>query len=253
MVSRHNRRARVLAVALLVALMLPTTLASADYWRDQRDFNIAHNGYFITESARTTIDGADIAQVFRNSANKWRTAALSVRAFTLHANMVEFEGLIGGVDKYHCFPAYRLSGRGQYVLGLTRPKGTTSDPEVTQLEAIYPDSVNGNNKHGNGCYCDRRWNHTVVTLYVAGIRKNAAGFEVPFSQSATATAVHEIGHSLKMAHAPVGDAPGGGTENRNDRPRTGEASIMKDGDQFPVIVDLQAYDVRQLRMKWGNR
>lgn len=82
---------------------------------------------------------------------------------------------------------------------------------------------------GSVCY-DCTWTYTRVYLYDNNMDK----FDYS-TTNRTATAVHEVGHSLKLAHTPSSSS---------------SSSIMKQGRKsftYPT-----SYDKGQLKNKWGN-
>lgn len=81
---------------------------------------------------------------------------------------------------------------------------------------------------GNACL-DCRWTYTKLYLYDNNMR--ALNYS---TTNRTATAIHEVGHSLKLAHTPA-EAP---------------SSIMKQGRK--TLTDPTTYDKAQLKAKWGN-
>lgn len=261
MVFLKRQRARIIAGALIAALIVPVTVASADYWRGRRINTGPSGGFFIDRSAQVIIDGADIAQIFRNSAQKWRSASIGTPgAPSVATNFIELPNGGAECDVYYAQPAYRAKdARLRVARGLTRIYGILPNGEIDNLDSVYSDRLNGVNKHGNGCGHDRAWKKATVTLYTDSIRAGANGFNNPptrivtFGDVAQNTAVHEIGHTLKLAHSPTGDLLGDGTENRNDLLRAGELrTLMENRDSLPFMLEPQPYDKRQLQAKWRN-
>ena len=166
--------------------------------------------------------------------------------------MIEQPDWIPGCDKYYVESVVRVKGRSDLdALAVTRIYGATPNPNIRNLEVYYPDRVPpGTPTHGNGCGHDRDWNIAVVILSEKGIENNAMAFGQPFLVIAQSVTVHELGHTLKLAHTMRNGKPGYGTENYNEPLRPGEKSIMQPGDQFPILVDIQPYDKRQLEAKW---
>lgn len=99
--------------------------------------------------------------------------------------------------------------------------GTTSVADRTGLmQAMGP--------RGSVCL-DCTWTYTLVYLYDNNMDK----FEYT-TTNRTATAVHEVGHSLKLDHTPS----------------SGSSSIMKQGRKSSTYPT--TYDKGQLKAKWGN-
>lgn len=200
MVLHQKRRARILAVALIVSLLVPIAVASTDYWRGKRTNGAPSGGFYITPSAQVTIRGADIGNLFRSGAQKWRGASIP-NAASVATNMIEHFEWVPGSDKYYVEDAYRLKGQEDLnAQAVTRIYGNTPKPGLRNLDIGFPDSVKGQNKHGNGCGHDRDWDIAVVILFDKGANKAAQDFNRPFALLAESAILHELGHTLKIAH-----------------------------------------------------
>ncbi len=254
-----NRRTRVVAVGLLAALLVPLATASADYWDGKRVDNTPTGGYYIFSTVGN-VDGVDYEAVFRYAAGRWANGSVILTQYVRERGSSS-----KGFDKYLTEPGFTLKAaslKGPY--GRTRIYGPTGGNPVTQdLEAYYPDypkGINGPKKHGDGCGHDKNWEVATVTLYTNTIRDKADAYaradpNITRLRVAQSTAVHEIGHTLKIAHSQLynGEGGGGGTIGKNVPYTTseGNSSVMRIGDNYPFPNDLQSYDKRQRRSKWG--
>lgn len=81
------------------------------------------------------------------------------------------------------------------------------------------------------------WKYVTISLYANNMPSTSWS-----STNRAATATHEVGHSLKLAH------PGNGSERVRAVP-SGQKSVMEQGKKDYYV---QPYDVTELLWKWGS-
>ena len=250
MVSRHTRRARALAVALLVALMVPTTLASADYYEIGTRFNgVPLNGYVREQS----LFDWGCAQAVNDGMYNWINVSLQI---TPHIREVPSgdENYIRGADKYYAKDwHYRDLIKDDRYLGNTRFYSRNSNGVVYDLDDIFGDKFNtstGKYEHRAACTHNQNWEVCVTSLYKTSHIYWSPIDGVSVDDYLLNTATHEIGHTLRLAHPPTspvafdGDGSGAG----QNRVRTaGQKTIML-GNEFQLAPT--QYDRNQLNERW---
>ncbi|KOY83310.1 hypothetical protein I6G82_06060 [Lysinibacillus macroides] len=111
--------------------------------------------------------------------------------------------------------------------------GTTASPTLIGRMIPYTKTSTGFITEAS---VDDDWLYATVRMYY----NNMNSFGMNYSQIVS-NAVHEIGHSLKLAH------PGQGTESSTPVP-SGQYSVMNQGIQS---IGPQSYDKNELIKKWG--
>ena len=243
----NNRRARVIAVALLAALLGPLTTVSADYWEGgARTNGSAINGYALDLYAE--ISG--VAGPIRESYKNWR----GVNILRVNVGLYEFPtGSESPVDIVMFEPAYLIgtysNGKGvpiaHFVPLVRRQNGT-----IVEADRQYPGS--GDNV---------AWEYCEVVLFETGIRRKMSDWTVngvvpPYATVAESIMTHEIGHTLKLAHPRIApesnNGEGTGAGRNRPLPTNNARTIMERRVRNPYISELQLYDTQELRAKWGS-
>ncbi len=227
-VTRQRTFVRILFAFIL--LLCVSTLR-ADTWKGTRYDGNACNRYFLTISARN--GEYEYSQAFRNAIGIWRNATSPFGLNSVprvHANMFERTTWIGGNDR--CYVVDKGEDKGR--LGLT----------------WYYKKVGSSGRNYNitdGDPVDKSWYFCTITLF-KNVHSSASRDDEELLLLATDTATHEMGHSLKLAHANANE----GSERNNISPN-GQRSIMEsETDPDNLSGTVTPYDLQELRLKWNN-
>jgi hypothetical protein len=93
---------------------------------------------------------------------------------------------------------------------------------------------------------DDNWHYCTVSLYDNEIEAANLSYE----QCRSSVGMHEIGHTLKLAHPPDDTSSGDGTQRQDIPVPPGEIPVM----HRSAITDYSAtpYDQQELTAKWGG-
>ena len=148
-------------------------------------------------------------------------------------------------------------------LSILRADGFAGDGVIgyTVIRYTYPSTVTPTENYKN----NTNWDRTETTLYHDTLKLLSGNVPATFDRISKNNAVHEIGHSIKLAHPKGGpkkngrDYPGDGNEKR-DVP-AGQKSIMTwqieifyddpvKVAQIPIVP--QPYDRKDVEDRWGG-
>ena len=114
------------------------------------------------------------------------------------------------------------------LLGHCLPVQYRTDANGKEYAVVYDDQTNANSDILN-----EWWDYTIVTLFDNSMKATGSQFT---STYVSYNAAHEIGHSIKMKHAPDGYYAG--------------LSVMDQGWN-PLYYNLMEYDAQEVTNKWG--
>lgn len=245
MLFRGRRRAVCVTLCITAALSCFTASVSADSWFEQRYNGEACNRYFLTSSVINRRD--HYAQAFRDAITQWQGISSKV-----DRGMFERSSWIAGNDK--CFVGLGTQETRSGVLGITRYYERLSNGRVEEIGEVLE------SRQGPKRMVDQRWFMSTVSLYADRIRRSAQrhgnGDDDYEMQLQTTCAIHEIGHSLKLAHpTPQGETLlNQGTFRNNIIVPSGQKSVMFSGKYLlrgALSTQPETYDRQELQAKWG--
>lgn len=198
------KRGVFIGSVVTVLLLLTSSVSSADTWKNNRlnKFDSKLSAYYDSSVANFGYTGA-----YDDARAKWGgiSSDVSVSKTTSTSN---------NPDKYYI--------------------GTTSSPTLLGMMIPYSKTSTGFIYEAT---VDEDWLYGTVRMYYDNMGKYKMGYSEIVSN-----AIHEIGHSLKLAH------PGQGTQSTTPVP-SGQESVMNQGIQS---IGPQSYDKKELIKKWGN-
>ena len=245
-------------MALFAALIATgSVVALADTYDGKRTNNLPANGYNISFLSLIPDDDgvvSDYSPIFEYALNAWRGLASTNVDFGLRE--IPNPNGITPLDRTVSTLAVDYYG-GNGVLGLTSPFFKPPTGVAQPIPALVGNALN--------------WSKTETILYHGTIKDTAKDWSetnpATFDRIAKHVAVHEIGHSLKLAHPPGGpllenggNYIGDGVEHRSVP--SGQKSVMTwqityhkgdPADASNVPATPQPYDIPDLTNKWGRR
>ncbi|MFB4159794.1 hypothetical protein ACE1TF_07930 [Geomicrobium sp. JSM 1781026] len=200
---------KFLFISILAIIMAVPSVSLADTFSNSRIDGGQVHAYF-----NGSVSNYGYTNIYQQSLESWNGISSVVSVTRTHSS-----------SAHPYYDRYNVSG--------ARPSGSGG--------GLLLGTINAFNISGNQTTHHSPWGHATVTLYHNNIINvlNTSYFQ-------RNVAIHEIGHTLKMAHPES-------QSGFNYMPLNGQTSIMtQTGDRPSQATAPHNYDRSELRRKWGN-